>query len=217
MSQQFPNDVAETRTKIIPGPIKGTCPPFKEIMVIDARKVFDFCFQEDILDRCFFVPEVGTGAEILDCEIVDVTCVEIMEREPIPETGGLALVSLQVTLTLRITLIPTTGATPIVINRPLAFPKRVVVCAPDGTDVNCDVRGTCICTLQPVVNQVTTTEPNVCCTIQLCIVVQVTADVKILVPTFGFVMPKECQVAPAFGGCPPIPPSQACLPEVLRP
>jgi hypothetical protein len=43
-------------------------------------------------------------------------------------------------------------------------------------------------------------------TIQLCIVVKSTADVNILVPTFGVVVPQECRVAPAFGGCPPMPP-----------
>ena len=47
--------------------------------------------------------------------------------------------------------------------------------------------------------------------ILLCIVVQSTAVIKALVPTFGMVVPKECQVSPAFGGCPPFPPSHACV------
>ncbi|HWI50630.1 MAG TPA: hypothetical protein VNT01_00635 [Symbiobacteriaceae bacterium] len=47
----------------------------------------------------------------------------------------------------------------------------------------------------------------------LCIVVTSGADVKILVPSFGVVMPQECRVAPAFGGCPPIPP-EVCGPGI---
>lgn len=204
---------------IVPGPIRGTCPNPTEIVVIEARKVFDFCFQEDVLERCFFVPEVGTGATITDCEIVDVTCEEIMDREPLNDHPGLALVSLQVTLTVNLTLVPTPNAQPITITRTIAFPKRVVLCAPTGTDVTCDVRGTCICTVQPQIVGGVGNEPNICCTIQLCIVVQATANVKVLVPTFGLVLPKECDVSAAFGGCPPVPPDHICPPVrgVLRP
>lgn len=50
-------------------------------------------------------------------------------------------------------------------------------------------------------------------TTHLCIVIQSGADVKILVPSFGIVMPQECRVAPAFGGCPPIPP-EVCGPGI---
>jgi hypothetical protein len=48
-------------------------------------------------------------------------------------------------------------------------------------------------------------------TIQLCVVVQSTAVAKLLVPSFGMVMPQECRVSPAFGGCPPMPP-EVCGP-----
>lgn len=48
----------------------------------------------------------------------------------------------------------------------------------------------------------------------LCVVVQSTAAVKILVPSFGVVMPQECRVASAFGGCPPIPPD-VCGPGMM--
>ena len=45
----------------------------------------------------------------------------------------------------------------------------------------------------------------------LCVVVQSTAVAKLLVPSFGTVMPQECRVSPAFGGCPPMPP-EVCGP-----
>jgi len=161
---------------VVPGPLRGVCPPVSEIMVLEARKVFDFCFQEDLLERCFNVPQLNNGAAVIDCEIVDVVCSEINDREHLPDGKGLALVSLQITLTINVTIAPSPHAHPIVLTRTIAFPKRVVLCAPLGTDVTCDVRGTCICTVQPpVVNNngqvIPTTEPNVCCTIQLCMVV----------------------------------------------
>lgn len=202
----------QNSTRVVPGPVhNGACPPPSEIVVVEARKVFDFCFQEDMIERCFFVPGLVNGATVTECEIVNVTCNEILEREPIPDSDGLRLVSIQVTLELAITI--STGVngngTPITVTRNIAFPKRVVLCAPEGTDVTCDVRGTCICTVQPpVTDDVTGTEPNICCTIQLCITVTSAADVKILVPSFGVVVPQECRnaAAAAFGGCPPLPP-----------
>lgn len=207
MAKYLPPMAGGSDNRIVPGPIRGgACPPPSEIMVVEARKVFDFCFQEELLERCFFVQGLGTGAMVTNCEITEVTCAEILDREPIPDQEGLNLVSIQVNLTLSITIVPQPNANPITVRRNIAFPKRVVLCSPTGTDVNCDVRGTCICTLQPAQAQAGGQEPNICCTIQLCIVLQSTAEVKILVPTFGMVVPQECKVAAAFGGCPPIPP-----------
>lgn len=213
MTKYLPPMKGEHSKVIVPGPVRGgACPSPTDIVVIEARKVFDFCFQEDLIERCFFVPGLANGAMVTQCEIVEVDCQEIMDREPIADNDGQSLVSLQVVLTLSITITPALNGTPIVVTRQIAFPKRVVLCAPNGTEVRCDVRGTCICTIQPqVVPPVPpgppVAEPNVCCTIQLCIVVQSTADVKILVPSFGIVMPQECRTAAAaFGGCPPLPP-----------
>ena len=216
MSEYLPPKTGGQERRVVAGPVRGgACPPPSEIVVIEAQKVYDFCFQEDTLERCFFVAGLGTGATVTNCEITNVTCMEILDREPIPDQEGLALVSLQVSIELSITVLPTAAGTPITVMRTISFPKRVVLCAPTGTDVTCDVRGTCICTVQPPVNgQQVTTEPNVCCTIQLCVVVQSTAAVKILVPSFGVVMPQECRVAPAFGGCPPIPPD-VCGPGMM--
>jgi hypothetical protein len=218
VSEYLPPMAGGQDRRIAPGPVRGgACPPPSEIVVVETRKVFDFCFQEDSLERCFFVSGLTNGATISGCEITNVTCSEILDREPIPEQDGLALVSLQINIEITVTIQPgTVGATPITVMRTISFPKRVVLCAPTGTDVTCDVRGTCICTMQPPsMNQVgqVGTEPNVCCTIQLCVVVQSTALVKILVPSFGVVMPQECRVSPAFGGCPPMPP-EVCGPGI---
>lgn len=212
MPQYLPPMAGGQQSTVVPGPVKGgVCPPPSEIMVVEARKVFDFCFQEDLIERCFFVPGLGPQARVTECEIVEVVCDEVMDREPIVDNDGLVLVSLRILLTLRITILPAPAAMPIIVTRQIAFPKRVVLCAPTGTEVRCDVQGTCICTIQPETEA--PQEPNLCCTIQLCIVVQSTALVKILVPCFGVVVPQECKVSPIFGGCPPLPPDP-CPPLV---
>ncbi|MGE5673710.1 MAG: hypothetical protein ACM3XM_07460 [Mycobacterium leprae] len=209
---------------IVPGPVRGgACPPPSEIVVIEARKTFDYCFQEDQLERCFFVPGLGVGASVTNCQITNVTCNEILGREPLPDQTGLALVSLQVTLDLTITILPTAMATtPITVTRTIAFPKRVVLCAPTGTDVTCDVNGTCICTVQPpppaTAVAAGVSEPNVCCTIQLMVVVTSSAPVKILVPSFGTVVPQQCRVSPTgtAPGMGPVSP-ESCGPSMTMP
>jgi hypothetical protein len=204
VSRYLPPMAGGSDVRIVPGPIRqGTCPPPTEIVVVEARKVFDFCFQEDVLERCFFIPGLSQQSVVTRCEITNVMCREVLDREPIPDKDGFALVSVQVSLDLVITIQPSPNAQPITETRRIVFPKRTVLCAPTGTEVTCDVRGTCICTIQPNVGG---TEPNLCCTIQLCLVVTSAADVKLLMPSFGMVMPQECQVSPVFGGCPPVPP-----------
>jgi hypothetical protein len=173
LAQYLPPMSGGQETRIAPGPVRGgACPPPSEIVVIEVRKVFDFCFQEDILDRCFSVQGLAAGASVTNCEITNVTCNELLERQPLPDQDGLALISLQINIDLSITIVPSPNAQPMTVTRTIAFPKRVVLCAPTGTDVTCDVRGTCICTIQPppTGQAVTGTEPNVCCTIQLSVV-----------------------------------------------
>lgn len=192
--QMMPHDGGQQEGRVSPGPIRGGhCPPPREIVLVDARKVFDFCTQQDTLERCFCVADLGPDAAVIDCQIVNISCQEIAEREPIIGGEGRALVSIQVNLTVRITLMPGNNQPPITVERNIAFPKRVILCAPMGTDVTCDVRGTCICTVQPPGSTGCPVEANVCCTLQLVITITVTAPVKVLVPSFGMVMPRECQ------------------------
>jgi len=201
MSTNMSPTAGEMDVTVVPGPIRGgQCPTPREIVVVDARKVFDFCTQEDILERCFSIPDLGEDASVLDCRITNIQCEEIMDREPVRDNRGRALVSIQITLTLRLTIMPDAGEHPIRVERTITFPKRVVLCAPEGTEVSCDVQGTCICTVQPDAAE---GEPNVCCTIQLCTVLTVTASVKLLVPSFGSVSARRCPSAASPAGCPP--------------
>ncbi len=205
---------AGTETIVVPGPIRGGhCPPPREIVLVDARKVFDFCTQEDLLERCFTIPNLGTGATILSCRITQIQCEEVADRQPVNNgSDGRAIVSIQITLTLQLQVQPATGMQPVTVERTISFPKRVVLCAPEGTDVTCDVEGSCICTVQP---DAAAGEPNVCCTIQLCTVLTVTADVKLLVPAFGSALPRRCPSAASPAGCPPE--VEPCDPPVRLP
>jgi len=193
---------AGTEMTVLPGPIRGGhCPTPREIVLVDARKVFDFCSQEDLLERCFTIPELGTEGSILSCRITQILCEEVADRQPVNNGDeGRAIVSIQITLTLQLQVQTQAGATPTIVERTITFPKRVVLCAPEGTDVTCDVEGTCICTVQPMAGE---GEPNVCCTIQLCTVLTVTADVKLLMPSFGAVRARRCPSAASVQGCPP--------------
>ncbi len=193
---------AGTEMRVVPGPIRGGhCPAPREIVLVDARKVFDFCSQEDLLERCFTLPDLGADGSILSCRITQIQCEEVADRQPVTNGDeGRAIVSIQITLTLQLQVQPTMGAQPVLVERTVTFPKRVVLCAPEGTDVTCDVEGTCICTVQPGAGE---GEPNVCCTIQLCTVLTVTADVKLLVPAFGSVRARRCPSAASVQGCPP--------------
>jgi hypothetical protein len=81
--------------RIVPGPVSGgACPPPSEL-VVEVRKVFDFCFQQETLDRCFVVPGLGPGAAVTDCQITNVTCQEALPREPLQDQEGLSVVSVQ--------------------------------------------------------------------------------------------------------------------------
>lgn len=172
MSQRSKTITAGQQDVIIPGPVRGACPPPTEIVCIDARKVFDFCFQEETLERCFVLEEAVT--EVVDCHIESVTCREVREREPIEGRDGFFLVSLQIDLILRITLL--IEGMEVDRFRRITFVKRVVLCAPMGTMVDCVVTGTCICVLQEqtlppgvvgIPLEVGDDDPDICCTIQL--------------------------------------------------
>ncbi len=94
--------------------------------------------------------------------------------------------------------------------RTFSFTKTVTLCSPEGTETQCEIPsyscGPCVLTQ----------DHKVCCTFILCILVQAKAEVKLLVPAYGFCVPAECvEVSPEFPECPPenlFPPQ--CLPPV---
>lgn len=169
--------------------------------MIEVPKVYDFCFQEDRLERFFTLEGLADGAVILACEIVDVDCCEVAERRPLPDGSGLYEVTLRIDACMRLILCPGAGEEPERVERLIRYQKRVALCAPEGTDVTCDVTGDCLCTLQPGCG----VDPNLFCTITLCVTISVSSLVKLLIPSFGLVMPKACPESP-LSVCPPMPP-----------
>jgi hypothetical protein len=173
-------------SKLLPGPIApGECPPPSELVVIEAAKIVDFCFQEDRLERFFTLDDLSDGAAVRSCEIVEVRCCEVAERRPV---GDLFEVTLRVDACIRVIFVPGIGEEPERLERLVRLQKRAVLRAPEGTEVTCDVQGDCLCTLQPSDGN----DPNLFCTINLCVTITVSALVKLLIPTYGLVMPKAC-------------------------
>jgi len=162
-----------------------------EVICIEVKKVFDLCFQEERVERLFPVPEnLPTGHMILDCQIDTdkARCREVSPRQKVDHKKNKFLVCLAIEVPVEITVINAkTGqsACP-VITHTVTILKQVVLCAPHGTDVRCEVTGNCCCVLDRTNNQIN-------CVFNLVVVVKSTATVQVLVPTLGFCMPAECR------------------------
>ncbi|MEW6573548.1 MAG: hypothetical protein AB1374_07950 [Bacillota bacterium] len=174
-----------------------------EVVCIETFKVYDFCFQAERRENnCFNVGalEIPQGATIR-CKIKDVQCEEISRTTP--DEQGRSNVTFAITVTAKVKVLDANGNVIFRDTKTFGFTKTVVLCAPEGTQTVCSVAnascGPCIL----VGNQI-------CCTFDLCIIIQVVAVVKLLVPSFGFCVPKVCEeVAPQ----PPI----VCPPPLFPP
>lgn len=186
---------------IVPGKYdEGHCPHPTEIVCIETTKVYDFCFQVERRDNvCFALPECchpAAGATVY-CTINTVTCTEV-SRTPLT-IPGFFNVTVLLTVAATITIFNPGATTPTCdFDVSFSFTKTVTLCAPDGTTVDCKVPsfscGPCILTPS---NQV-------CCTFVLCVLIETEAEVKLLVPAYGFCVPAECvEVSPEFPECPP--------------
>lgn len=189
--------------QVSPGPCgSGGCPAPTEIDCIEVTKVYDFCFQSESRDQCnFMIPEncgfipPGTTAmgtiTAVDCSTQAIT--------PISDSGGFANVTLLVTVTVGITLTGPDGSTLCTFSGQFFFFETVTLCAPAGVNVTCTAPATAVGPCAIIGNQV-------CCPINLCLLIQSVALVKLLVPTYGFCVPAPCVVSPfpPFA-CPPSP------------
>lgn len=170
-----------------------------DVICIEAKKVFDFCFQEHRVERFFPVTGIPTGTPIVvDCQIdtQDITCREVAPRELVDPKKNKFLVCLAIRVPVMIRVMnQVTGGIVATFNQVIVIPKQVVLCVPPGTEVQCEVTGNCCCVFDEVNDQVN-------CVFNLCIVIKSKATVQVLVPTLGMCMPKECKTVPA--GCPPM-------------
>lgn len=166
-----------------------------ETVCIEVPKVYDFCFQTERRENiCTTIDPPPTNT--VNCIITATTCTEVSRTAPNPQ--GRSNVTFAVTVTYTLEVLDSTGAVVFTLpNQSFSFTKTVVLCAPAGTFTTCEIVNTaCTC-----VNLVT----QICCTFDLCIIIQSLAIVKLLVPSFGFCTPSLCEQVSPVGPfvCPP--------------
>jgi hypothetical protein len=197
----------ETGTRVIctfTSVLTLTCaaPTPTEIACIFVPKVYDFCFEEDFLVSTTEVPE-SCGmlpAEAVAVLVVDeVTCTTGPPIAGVPEAEGFAFLPVTITVAGTIRIFSSEGLLLCTFPAaPLTLPKTVVVCHPDDR-VTCDCSAFAAADLQVGVTDAVRVP------VQICTIVECTAPVKLLVPSFGFCEPTRCTPAgfpPGFT-CPP--------------
>ncbi|HEX6970951.1 MAG TPA: hypothetical protein VF234_01885 [Limnochordia bacterium] len=190
---------------IVPGPCTHGCPEPTEIVCIEVNKVYDFCFQTERQTPAPFTVSSsvapGMVGDAVECQVdvSQVVCTELIAlRQEL--NNGFANVTLSITVPLII------GTPPNTERESITFLKTVTLCAPEGTTVDCRVvAATCEC----VITRAVDTSRQVTCTVDLCIIIESTALVKLLVPSFGFCVPAPCVTFPQ--------PPFVCPPEDLFP
>jgi len=185
--------------EVVPGPCPPTgCPPPTEIVCIQVEKVYDFCFQNEDREACFTLPVTcvppAPAGSTATCTITSVTCTP-GTPVPVPGQPGFVTVGIVFVVAVSITVLNPDGTTRCTFTQNFTFVKTVVLYAPAGTTIQCEVPdfscGPCA-----------VADTQVCCTLHLCILVQSKALVKLLVPAYGFCVPAQCVVAPKIP-CPP--------------
>jgi len=197
---------------VTPGPCpEEGCPPPTEIDCIEVTKVYDFCFQTDTRENiCFAIPSscghVPPGSTAAG-SVTSVSCTT-QSITPIANSGGFANVTLLVTVMESITLTAPDGATICTFTGQFFYLKTVTLCAPSGVSITCTAPATAVGPCVIIAG-------DVCCTVNICLLIESNALVKLLVPTYGFCLPAPCVVSPSPPfSCPPSPlfPPQCVVP-----
>jgi hypothetical protein len=201
------------------------CPPTTEKDCLLVEKVFDQCFKEDIIVRKFEIP-TGLGSpcagvdltlvDRVECRILDAFC-EVVDVSP-PITDNIRIVTVRQNVEMEIDLIDDTPLGPVVLctftetitdffnQVQLYVPPPGVLFGPGGGPfVFCEVvNSTCFCSPETVPPGDPVTQ--VICTVKICKVIEVTAFVKLLIPLYGYCIPRPCEAAPQQIEieCPPV-------------
>ncbi|MGE5506962.1 MAG: hypothetical protein ACM3RP_00505 [Chitinophagales bacterium] len=194
----------------------ASSPTPTEIDCILVDKVYDFCFEEDTgLQNCIGIPATCPTPPAGSTASCTITSVQCTTGSPVP-TGVDGLATVRVTITAGYNVVIRSAAGTVICtipNQVFTFSKTVTVCGPAGTTADCEVRAaTCgPCVILPPTEAFP--RGQVCCEFNFCVLVETTAPVKLLVPTFGFCVPARCQT----GGFPPgvCPPSPLFPPQCL--
>lgn len=161
----------------------------QEVICIEAKQVLDFCFQEERLERTFKeIPDPHMD-QVVECRLLteEARC-QVVERREVEGVKGKLLVCVAIEVPVRLIV----GKERF--ERRLRFLKQVVLFAPEGTEIQCEVTGNCCCLADEESHEVT-------CTFDLCVVISAKVTVRVLVPILGLCAPKECSGVVA--GCPP--------------
>lgn len=177
-----------------------------ETVCIKTEKVYDFCFKNGTHIFTISGLTVPVDTAGVDCILIDVDptdnslvkCEELTNKR-IREAGGFAVVFLRKTATFDLVFLAADGTELGRVRRSRFIDEVVEICAPEGTDVQCEIRGE----LGRVLGFTTST---VDIAIDLCQLIQSKAEVKLCIETLGFCVPQICtQVEGKPFDCPPEP------------
>ncbi|MGD0621804.1 MAG: hypothetical protein ABSA82_04980 [Thermacetogeniaceae bacterium] len=204
---------------VIAGVTIPTCPSFTAKDCILVNKVYDQCFTEELVTSQIPVSSACPGVTIpagaaVACSPIpgSATCTfagTVAVTPPLTPYFEEVLVINSFQVSAPILVAGVTVCTPTLT---LAGAARADLWVPPGTNITCDILsfGDCTCTLLasptglPVV---------LACTGKICKEIQVTAPVKLLVPSYGFCEVPACTflAQPGFA-CPPTPlfPPERC-------
>jgi hypothetical protein len=217
--KHMPITPGECGFTVVAGVTIPTCPPFTGKDCILVNKVYDQCFTEELVTSQVPVSSVCPGVTIPAGATV--TCIPIPGSATCTFAGTVAVTPPLTPFFEEVLVINSfdisapifvAGVTVCEPTLTLTGAARADLWVPPGTTVNCDILafGDCTCTLLasptglPVV---------LACTGKICKEVQITAPVKLLVPTYGFCEVPACTFLPQPGfTCPPEPlfPPQLC-------
>ncbi len=202
-----------------------TVPPPREMDCLVMEKVFDQCFQEDIIIRDFTIP-AGYGepcanvdltrVERVNCAILTAEC-KVVGVSP-PVNDNLRIVTVRLKLEMQIDLLDDIPAPGIVLcsfkttvndfySQALLYvpPSGVVFGPAGGPFISCAVvNSTCFC--MPETSPPGEPITKVICTVKICKIIEAHAFIKLLVPHLGICVPEPCETAPQEEEieCPPL-------------
>ena len=213
----------ETGEFLQPGKCPASSIPFIDCIV--SEKVFDQCFVEDVIVRNINIPTGScepcenvdlTRIDRVECTVLSAEC-EVVDVSP-PIADNIRIVTVRQDVEMQINLIDDTPTPPVVLctftasitdfynTFQLFVPPPGLVFGPAGGPfVFCEVvSSTCF----GIPETVPPGQPvnSVIITVKVCKIIEVTAFVKLLIPNFGFCVPRPCIAAPQQEEieCPPI-------------
>ena len=237
----------ETGEFLQPGPCPAIpegrgrkCPPTTEMDCLLVEKVFDQCFEEDVITKQFAIPTASGGAcqnvdltrvNRVECAVLNADCAVVDVSAPIVDNIRIITVRQDVEIRIELWHDPfpvsagqSTEASSKGYHKPqllctftetitdfynqlqLYVPPPGVMFGPSGGPfVFCEVvNSTCYCSPLTVPPGEPVTQ--VICTVKVCKILEVTAFVKLLVPLYGYCVPRPCEAAPQQKEieCPPI-------------